>query len=96
MPSLDLNIGERSPQHPSSLNALGSYAPSTIRIQLPNYDRFSKREPSFIKDYTRGDSLLEKEEREIEVSQMFAWTLLLLNVLSTAMVPCWLMSDVKF
>jgi len=44
-------------------------------------------------DCSRVDSLLEKEESEIEVSQVFAWILLLLNMLFTAIVPCWIMSD---
>jgi hypothetical protein len=39
--------------------------------------------------------MIEREDTEIEVSPAFAWILLLVNILSNALVPCWLMSNLS-
>lgn len=52
--------------------------------------------PIHLRDFTKYDSLVNERDKEIEVSPIFAWLLLLLNMFSAAMVPCWLMSNLKY
>src|SRR5438045_3400795 len=68
---------------------------SAIKIKFPQYERFSKRAFSKFRGMTRFESAAEREDSEIEISPIFAWLLLLMNIISSSLVPCWLMSNLK-
>jgi hypothetical protein len=73
-----------------------SSRPSGIFLRLPDYERYTRVFPIHLRDFTKYDSLVNDGEREIEIAPLLAWGLLLVNMLSTAMVPCWLMSNLKY
>lgn len=65
-------------------------------MRLPDYERYSREYPIHLRDFTKYDSLVNEGDREIEIAPRLAWALLLANMLSAAMVPCWLMYDLKY